>query len=385
MFVRLLARSIARDGQMGLRYTPAGAVLIEADQVLGYVINELGGIVEWIIAPYDDRGRLQRAEAEYVPAELVEMPRVLIRNSQGFGVPIMYSSLGDHDGIQELWQAETDSAVAAVGPWLMLKEGQSGSALQPTMLAQGLQRRGSEGSQPQADGRRQAKGWVKTPAGGYVLAIDGGVQAEAWKPERPNLDVPVFSKQRLAVCTSVLLPYPVAFDETASLSFSNLRGIERVGEALMGSFRGNYLNRPLVRIIRGMVSRGIAKGQLKPVKEWTRVSLQWPRLEIHDRHRETQADAGELAIGTATLQDINGPRWREKMAQRANEFGYAAELAAVHNEAHPQHPITIHHFVGDPGRIAQSMALMPPADGEVGAPASTKPHETTEQEDTANV
>lgn len=360
-WVGLMARQIARDGAAPVEHFANGsAELMEAAQLV-HVDTQGDQVVSWHIAPWSDHGTLAIASAQPIPARRLTVPRVKISGKQMFGVPIMWSSLGDHDDLAELWENETRAAGFASAPWLAVTEDPTvtgPSSIPATAAARQLGASASAASGRPSGRSGGSSGWVKTAAGPYIMATPAGIKAEGWTVARPNLDVPAFNKQRLAICCNVLLPFPLAFDDTSSLTFSNMKAIQRVGNLLLGNFRRRYLEETLTRIAVRLLTVGAARGDIPWRADIGAGSWTWPRIDIGDRHRESQADAADLAMGKATLADIIGQGWSETLTQRAAEWAAAAKLVAKHNKKFPDSPITLHHIAGNPSSLAQIQATL---------------------------
>ena len=378
-YVRLLAISIARDGQMAVAHTVyGGGQLIEAERLINLEQTSAGQVISWTIAPMH-AGQIDRGNAAPFPASMVDVPQVLSRTSQTWGVPVCCSSLDDHDGIADLWQAEIDSAAESARPWMIAEEkdganGLPGGMTIPDALGAGI---ASTSTVRGAGGRDSADmGWVRTP-NGNIMGAPKGLKLTAHQPGRPNTDVPEFSKSMLRICCMVLLPYELAFLDQAGINMSNGRGIVRVGNTMLDKFRSTYLNAPLERQIQGLLRTAQADGRLPINPEWSLGKFEWPRIPEHDRLKERQADALDRANGTANLKDLNGEQWSPMMDQRGAELGKAAEIVEKHNAAHPTCKISIADIYGDPAHIAQLAVTLAQIDANaVAASMSLTPTST---------
>ncbi len=354
-YVRIIAISIARDGQMGIAHnTLGGAQLIEAERLTNVESTTLGQVITWTVAPMRN-GQLDLANAAPVAAAMMDVPQIVTRTSQTWGLPICYSTLDDHDGIADLWQAEIDSAAESARPWLMAEEKEGRAGLPPGIsIADALGGTTAPTDAIRGSGGRDGAdmGWVRTP-NGNIMGAPKGLTLKAHQPGRPNTDVPEFSKSMLRICCMVLLPYELAFLDQAGINMSNGRGIVRVGNTMLDRFRSTYLNAPLTRQVHGLIRTAIADGRLPVNKEWALGDWSWPKIPEHDRLKERQADAIDRANKTANLKDLNGEQWLGMMQQTATEYDEAAKLVEKHNAKHPTAQITLADIIGDPAHTAQ--------------------------------
>lgn len=367
-WLKLLATAIVRDGSMGVVHSVTGAAqLIEAERVVGVDTNRAGQVVNYQVVDLRNGFVDYSTKAPVSPA-MMDFPAVVTRVSQDLGIPLLFSSLDDHDGISDLWQAEIDSATESARPWLAI-EHKDGGALPggqtiPGMMAAANQ--SNPAQQPSARGDAPA-GWTKTP-NGSVMGLPPGLTAKIHSPERPNLDVPEFTKAVMRMACMMLLPYELLFGDQADISYSNGRGIRKLGNGLLTCFRTDYLEPSCTRIAHARLRQHIAAGRLPLPKDpagkdaWKKGKWEWDEIPEHDRIKERQADTIDLANGTTSLKKLNGEDWQETMEERAAELGKAAELVEKHNAAHPHQPITIHALVGDPSRTAQLIVSMNASD-----------------------
>lgn len=349
-WIKLLARSIVRDGMMGIVHTAAGAAqLIEAERILSVHSTAIGQVVDYEICN-QRLGSLDLASRQPIPAGMMDLPAVITRTSQDLGIPLCFSSLDDHDGISDLWQAEIDASAESVRPWLRIKHkdgGLPGGVTIPQALAAGQ----PAAPIPAAGRDSEPAGWIRTP-NGNIMALPPGLEADVHQPDRPNINVPDFCKQVIRVASMVLLPYELLFVDQADVSYSNGRMIRKIGNSLLDAFRSDHLNAPLTRIIHGILRGCMLRNEIPTVSDWRNGSLEWDAIPEHDRIKERQADTIDLANGTASLKRLKGEAWQPILEERATEYAFAAELVAAHNLKFPAHPITIAHLMGDPAHLA---------------------------------
>lgn len=348
---KLLATSVVRDGAMGIVHTATGAAqLVEAERVVAVDTDRVGRVMQYQVANLKN-GWLDLSTKEPISPAMMDYAAVVTRVSQDLGIPMLFSSLDDHDGIADLWRAEIDSARESARPWLMMEHkdgGLPGGMTIPDVLAAANEAATAQQRSPRGDA---PAGWIRTP-NGNIIGMPPGLTAKTHQPERPNLDVPEFSKHVLRNACMMLLPYELLFGDQADISYSNGRGIRKLGNGLLSCFRTDYMVPSITRIARARLRVHMLNGRLKTVSDWRNGEWKWPEIPEHDRIKERQADTIDLANGTTTLKGLVGERWQETMEQRATEYGKAAELVAAHNAKFPTAPITIHTIIGDPARTA---------------------------------
>lgn len=369
-WLKLLARSIVRDGQMGVAHSATGAAqLLEAERIVDVDVTSAGQVAHWKIADWKG-GQLNIAGAYPVPASMIDVCQIVTRTSQWFGVPLTCSSLDDHDGIADLWTAEIDTAAESVRPWMVIEHeggshGLPGGQTIPETLAAGQDASG----EPRASGGRDTApaGWIRS-ANGNIMGVPAGLKATPHQPDRPNLDVPEFCKAMLRIFSLVLLPYEILFGDQGGVNHSNGRGITRMANRMLDCFWKAHLDRPATRIAHGLLRAAMLDGRLEWNSEYKLGKWKRDPIPEHDRVKERQADALDRANGTATLKDLLGETWQATMRQHATELDAAAELVAAHNAKHPTAPITIADIYGDPGgsaSLALQMLAKTPAEPEV--------------------
>lgn len=388
-WIKLLAISVVRDGSMGVVHTVNGpAQLIESERVVAVDTDRVGRVVNYQVVDMKN-GWIDYSTKQPYGTAMMDFPAVVTRVSQDLGIPLLFSSLDDHDGISDLWHAEIDASTEASRPYVIISHkdsnGLPGGQTIPQAMAQGANTAPAQA--PSARGALPA-GWVRGQ-NGSAMGLPPGLEAVMNHPERPNLDVPEFSKSVMRMACMMLLPYEFLFGDQADVSYSNGRSIRKLGNGLLNCFRTDYLNPTLKRIVHARIRFHIAHGNIGLPKNetskdaWKKGKFEWPEIPEHDRIKERQADTVDLANGTTSLKKLIGEDWQETLEERAAEYAKAAELVAAHNKKHPHQPITIHALVGDPSHTAQLIVSMnggqnqqeKPArkDGEVEqAPAGTK-------------
>lgn len=362
-WIKLLATSIVRDGAMGVVHTATGpAQMIEAERVVAVDSNRIGQITTYTVAEVRN-GFIDYSNKENISPAMMDWCPVVTRVSQDLGIPLLFSTLDDHDGISDLWHAEITSSTESARPWLMLEEKDNGLPGGMTIpQALGAANGSAPAKAPSARGDLPA-GWVRTPDGN-IMGLPKGLTGKVHAPERPNLDVPEFTKSVMRMACMMLLPYELLFGDQADISYSNGRSIRKLGNGLLNCFRKDYLEATITRIAHALLRQHIVHGRLPMPQDddgkdaWKKGKWEWDEIPEHDRIKERQADTIDLGNGTKSLKDLVGEDWQDTMEQRAEEYGKAAELVAKHNAAHPQQPITIHAILGDPSHTASLVMSM---------------------------
>ncbi|HEX3132626.1 MAG TPA: phage portal protein [Planctomycetota bacterium] len=381
-WIKLLAVSIVRDGSMGIAHTVNGpAQLIEAERVVAVDTDRQGRVTQYMVAQVKN-GWLDYGSKEPISPAMMDFPAVITRISQDLGVPLCFSSLDDHDGIADLWQAEIDSAAESVRPWMILSHkdgnGLPGGQTIPGLLTAGNNSGANQG--PNNGRPATPEGWMKTP-NGNVMGLPPGLEGTPHQPDRPNLDVPEFTKQVMRVACMMLLPYELLFGDQADISYSNGRSIRKLANGLLNCFRSDYLNESLARIARSFLRGHMANDRLgvpkdPDAKAWMNGDWTWDEIPEHDRIKEREADTIDLNNGTATLKDLVGEEWQAKMEQTAIESVKRSVLAAKNlqeiqqlcNELNAQTPgldIKWSHLVTIAGAASAPGAYLQAATGAV--------------------
>lgn len=405
-WLKLLATSIVRDGAMGVVHTATGpAQLIEAERVVAIDSDRIGRIISYHVAEVRN-GFIDYSTREPMSPVMMDWCPVVTRVSQDLGIPLLFSTLDDHDGISDLWQAEIDSASESARPWMRI-EHDSANAMPgaDTIPNQLLAANGSAPAQaPSARGDTPA-GWIKTP-NGNIMGVPKGLKTIVHQPERPNLDVPEFTKSVMRMACMMLLPYELLFGDQADISYSNGRSIRKLGNGLLNCFRKDYLEGTITRIAHSLLRQHIVHGRLPMPQDddgkdaWKKGKWEWNEIPEHDRIKERQADTVDLNNGTATLKDLVGEDWQDKMEQTAEETATRSILAAKNlqklqelcnqlNEETPGLDIKWSHLVTIAGAASAPGAYLQAATGAVAVekqddPAAKKTEPAPEPEPVAS-
>jgi capsid protein len=289
--LRLWLRSYLRDGDVAAVHDGhARIMVVEADRIVdppasrqtsarlsgGVEIAPSGAHLGYWIADYDRIGRLNPARAKRYDATRTTFAAHRDRDSQVRGVPVQVAGLDDIDRLDSLNDAEIRSAEAASLPLAFLEQSQEAPAAKPSL--------------------------VMTEAAALVT-LPKGQKAIPTQFNRPNLDVIAFTRQQLRVLFMVLgLPLELIMQDLGTLNYAASRSLRNLAEDALGAWRRRCLHPLLNRLWREWcIERGIAANAV-PAVQW-----QWPRLSIHDRNKEADADATELANGSTSLRRIVGP------------------------------------------------------------------------------
>lgn len=296
--LRLFARSYLRDGDVAAVHDGhARALTVEADRLVDPPavrgIKTTGGIAKagdgshasYWIAEYDSIGRLNPAHAKPYPADRVTFVAHRTRDSQVRGVPVQIAGLDDLDRLDSLNESEIRGSEAASLPLALLEPG------------------------PNAD-YSGGNGPIITESAAFLKLPKG------WKPtptnfQRPNLNVCEFTRLHLRILVMVLgCPLELLMLDLGTLNYAASRSLRNIAEDALGKWRREVLHPLLDRLwSEWCADRGI---DVPPV-EW-----QWPRLQIHDRNKEAEADRAEIDNKTSSRLRIVGPD-RFKILQELHE------------------------------------------------------------------
>lgn len=385
-WLKLLAISIVRDGSMGVVHTVTGAAqLIEAERIVAVDSDRVGRVIQYQVAAIKN-GWLDYSSKEPISPAMMDFPSVVTRVSQDLGIPLLFSTLDDHDGIADLWQAEIDSATESARPWLTIEHKDSGALPGGITIPQALAsaNHSDAAKSPSARGDTPA-GWVRTP-NGNIMGMPAGLTGKVHQPERPNLDVPAFTKSVLRMACMMLLPYEFLFGDQADVSYSNGRSIRKLGNGLLNCFRTDYLTPTCTRIAHARIRQHMLNGRLPTVKDWRDGKFEWDEIPEHDRIKERQADTVDLQNGTATLKDLVGEDWQEKMEQAAIETATRSTLTAKNlqkiqvlcnelNEKTPGLDLKWSHLVTIGGAESTPGAYLQAATGAVAVEKQSEPQD----------
>jgi hypothetical protein len=304
----LAGLSYLRDGDVAAVHDGVGAsVLVEADRILSPAAGRTDAVVvqgvefagrrraAFWIADYDRNGRVSPSYARRYDAEQVTFAANWDRAGQTRGVPVFAACLDDLEHLDSLAESEIRSAENASTFTGILKR-----------------------TDPTAPTIPQAV--LKTRAG-TIIAPPQGYEMNAPNLGRPNLNVPEFQRLNLRIALMTLgLPLELLLLDLGSLNYAASRSLRNLAEHTLHQWRSRMWRRWLDRT---WAEWATAQGFPDTAVEW-----EWPRLELHDRNKEAEADATELANGTTSLRQIAGPGWRQIAADRAEELRVAAEARA---------------------------------------------------------
>jgi hypothetical protein len=306
-----LARSVVRDGEAWAWHAEdGGALLWEA------------GAIDQIQLDGNERhsGYRLAGTREILSPAKVSHAAWITRESQTHGHPVLVAGLDDWAELNSLYEAETISAANAARVWVIIQAMANVPGAGAAFAQLG---KGGNGNAA-APGRAVPAGWQYTHDGA-IMGMPPGLQGTPWSPDRPNVDVPVYVKERMRVLVSPLGPYELIFLDVGALNYAAIRGLRRMGEMIFAPWRNMILRQTIDTIWRNWCRAQILAQRLPYAPGWDRIAWRWPELPIQDREKDALADERELGNGTATLQGILG----EDEWQRAQDERAAADLRAA--------------------------------------------------------
>ena len=294
--LRLWGLAILRDGDVAAVHDGITVQAVEADRVVeppsGRAKNCAGGIekdrigkhIAYWIADYDSLGRLNSAHAKRYTADRVTFAANRKRTSQGRGMPVQVSALDDLDRLDSLNEAEIRTAEAASLPLAFLKPGPDAVSKPGAIIT-------------------EAAALVTLPHDHEVITTDFG---------RPNLNVPEFTRLAMRVISMELgAPLELLMLDLGQLNYAASRSLRNLAEDALGAWRRRIFLPLLTKLWAAWC---LARGIDAPAVEW-----QWPRLAIHDRGKEADADKQELENGSTSLRRIVGPDRLKILQEQAEE------------------------------------------------------------------
>jgi hypothetical protein len=302
-----LARSIVRDGEAWVwDAADGGGLLWEAERVKKIHLDEHGRNILYDLL--DERGN---AAGQLGPDKL-EHCAWITRESQTNGHPVLASGLDDWAELNSLYEAETVSAANAARVWVLLQgaAGMPGAGAAFTSLQKG----GSGG--PAVAQQSVPSGW-KYQENGAIMAVPPGLSGTPWSPDRPNVDVPVYVKERMRTLISPLGSYELIFMDISSLNYAGIRGLKRLAEMQFHPWRNTILRGVCDRRWVNWCRTNMVTGRLPYAAGWENIDWRWPDLPIQDREKDALADERELKNGTASLAGIIGDdEWQRVQDER---------------------------------------------------------------------
>lgn len=294
-------RSYLRDGDVaGVHDGAARVQICEGNRVVspsagrttdrvidGISCDRLGKRLRFWISDYDRIGRLSPTNAKPYDAGLVTFTGLIDRASQQRGICVFGAGLDDLDRLDALNAAEIRTAQAA-------------------SRHLGYMERSAGGGQDQKTAH------IITDAAA-ILDLPAGRKITAGNLNRPNLDVPAFTRLQLRIIYLVLeTPLELLLGELNDLNYSAARSLRNLSEDAFGMARRIHLHPLLNRLwSEWCQAEGVAD---PPLVEW-----EWPRLQIHDRNKEIEADRAELANATTSRHRLAGAEWKAILAELSEE------------------------------------------------------------------
>lgn len=302
-------RCVLRDGDAAAVHDGRGACqLVEGDRIKSPTDTRANGskVVQgvefkgrivfryWIGNP-DTLGRISAARVSPYAADSVTFcAHRNGRASQVRGVPLLSPSLDDLDHLDSLGESEIRSAETA------------------SMVAIGMKRT------PDTKGAPISPGVIRSGSG-MIFALPEGYEPVNLSAGRPNLNVPEFQRLNMRIAFMVLgLPLELLLLDLNQLNYAASRSLRNLAEDRLGALRRWLWGRLLARIVNEWQ---IARG-LQPAP----VSWDWPRLQLHDRIKEAEADKAELDNGTTSLLRLSGHDRLTILDEQAAEAEYRDAL-----------------------------------------------------------
>jgi hypothetical protein len=282
-------RCVFRDGDAAAVHDGNAAIaIVESDRIRspsGTALPATARIVQgveflkrkpsrlWICDP-DTLGRIYANRA--APYDIARCSYVAHRQgraSQVRGVPILTPSLDDIDHLDSLGESEIRSAESASVPTAFLKRDLNSKA--PPI-----------------------QGTIRT-ASATLITLPEGTEPVSASMGRPNLDVPEFQRLNMRIAYMVLgLPLELLLLDLNQLNYAASRSLRNLAEARLGWWRRFLWGDLLSKLVEAW--QRVNGMTVEPV-EWD-----WPRLQLHDRVKEAEADRSELDNGTTSLQRLVG-------------------------------------------------------------------------------
>lgn len=298
--LKLWMRSILRDGDVvGVHDGHARVQVCESERLVapstgrttdivtgGISRDRLGKRLRFWIADYDRNGRISPTYAKPYDADQVTYTALIDRVSQQRGICVFGSGLDDLERLDRLNDAEIRTACAGSRnlAFLEVEKGSAGPA---------------------------QSGAIVTDAAA-VIELAAGRKVVPGNLSRPNLNVPAFTRLNLRLIFLALeTPLELLIGELNDLNYSAARSLRNLSEDAFGMARRIHLHQLLNRLWSEWCADN-GYGEL--AVEW-----EWPRLQIHDRNKEIEADAAELANETTSRKRLVGGDWKTILAELSDE------------------------------------------------------------------
>lgn len=302
----------------------------------GLTMTRRGDVVKVWVAPLDARGRAQLPAAHPWAADEVNLLAWRPDNTYSRGIPILTSGLDNAERIDGLIESEVVSAEQASNLYGALERQLAAGQVATAAPLSGIDDSGSSTGSPAPDERDQVD-YVSFPSGSY-LDLPPGLKWTNLQPQRPNLDVPEFMRQLLAMsCAKVGIPYAVIYCDFKGVNWSGNRGLVSLTRDALSGLRASHLEPFVDPLYAWDLGRGLATGELRPpagmsLSDLTAHAWDWPdRPEWPDPHKEERRHELALSQYTDSLHRIIGPDWLQRITERLAELEAidAAQLARV--------------------------------------------------------
>jgi capsid protein len=340
----LLARSVFRDGDMGVLKLASGRIqLVEAEQISGGTMQQCpqaqcvangvayghdGEPLAYFAAEYDHNwaglgGAFFGEARAYTPDEFL-FCGIMTRYSQTRGCPMLATCLDDFERLDSY--AESEVIAAEIGS-------QNVGAMEfPKGLDPTNWRTPPSDEDPQGngfDGGRNQDGTIdfQPTSAGSIIVCPNGVTYKPINPERPNKDAEPFMIAMLRqMCSVPGLPYEIAFNDLRSLSWSTARSLVSSAREQIAHWQKTLFAGILSNIYRWTIARAIEAGLLPENEEWASHEHEWPEIAWPDPMKETMAQGAQLALGTTSPQRISGHVWSKILDEQAEAQAYRDKL-----------------------------------------------------------
>jgi capsid protein len=347
-------RAVGRDGDMALlklRLESRLAVqLFEAEQIEsspgavapgmagvpagthgiigGVAITQYGAPLAYCVRDYasgfGSYGGVGMSEPQWLKAADVSFSKISNRYSQTRGIPLLVAVLDDFERVDSYMESEVIAA-------------EQGSQIYGVMtFPQGFDPRTAPGATPPGEsgtsginGGRDADGapdWQPTVAGS-IMMLPNGAGYTAVNPQRPNKDAEPFLCAMLRFfCAVTGRPYEIVFNDLRSLSWSTVRALVSAARKVGAYWQAKLLGPMLSEVYRWVIADAIQRDLLPPMKGWELHEHEWPMDEWPDPQKEAQAQKQQRELGTTSLHQILGGKWKDIARENATEVQFADQL-----------------------------------------------------------
>jgi lambda family phage portal protein len=169
--------------------------------------------------------------------------------------------------------------------------------------------------------------------GGKIVSLQPGESLESYQSNRPSPVFTGFLEHLKRDSAAGMLPYEFVLD-SSKIGGAGVRLIVAKADRRF-SYRQMILIQRLLRPTWGyVIGDAIDRGELAPVKNWSRVGWVCPRRITVDAGREAESHRKDVEMGLLTFSDHFaelGMDFREEMERRAQDSKHIIELAQKYN------------------------------------------------------